>query len=316
MSENSVTSKQTDLLSAQDSCIEAENMNLDCNAFKVIANEIAQCLEVEENENKDQIVNDLLENGRQSLVKHENDIIREVYVNLMNEPNSKLIILLKKYFQLKWNTEYGTSSQWFVLFLQKYQNGEDNDLYERVLTRMAEYGNLYMKDCPILSLVLQLLFQSIDDECLKTTKIFDELWSSVTSDGLKSILTYSDYILSDTMNEQLNKTESILFLALCEYYRKEVFSLFEQYKIPNKRNLYEFALENIAEHGWKAGWQAAKLKMTGNDFKKLDKGIDAFLEKRKLSQTNGALVIEERQGNLSSNKMSSIFSRRICHVSK
>ncbi|CAF4655141.1 unnamed protein product, partial [Rotaria sp. Silwood2] len=173
------------------------------------------------------MVNDLLENGRRSLVEYEEDIISEIYTDAMNENDNKLMISLKKYFQQKWETQYGTSNQWFISFLKEYENGENRDIYERVLNRTAEYGNRFMKHCPILSIVVQLLFESIDDQCLTEANIFDdqyleeasvfnnqcmeetnvcdELWFSITNDGLQSITKYSEYIVEDVMNQQLNR---------------------------------------------------------------------------------------------------------------
>ncbi|CAF1241245.1 unnamed protein product [Rotaria sordida] len=215
-----------------------------------ITNEIIDVLQLEDNENKDEIINDLLENGRESLVKYQEDITHEIYTDVMNSNDNKLIILLKKYFQQKWETQYGISHQWFISFLRQYQNGENHYTYEHVLTRTTEYGNMYMKNDPILSIVLQLLFECIDDECLKETNIFNDLWFSITSDGLKAITNYSDYIVEDVMNEQLNKSQSTLFQALREYNRQAVFSLLEQNNIVDEQNLYDLILDDITEHGW------------------------------------------------------------------
>ena len=139
-------------------CEKTDDIYVSDDAMKSITNEIICVLQLDDNENKDQIVNDLLENGRQSLVKYQEDIIPETYTAEMEVENGKLINLLKKYFQQQWETQYGSSKEWFILFLKKYQKGENHDLYERVLIRTAEYGNKYMKDCPVLSIILQLLF--------------------------------------------------------------------------------------------------------------------------------------------------------------
>ncbi|CAF1524724.1 unnamed protein product [Rotaria sordida] len=143
---------------------------------KSTTNEIIQVLQLTDNENKGQIVNSLLEKGRQSLIDYRDDIPTEIYTKEMDGKDGKLVELLKMYFQRKWEIQYGSSNEWFSLFLKQYQNGENHDLYERILTRTAEYGNKYMNNCSILSIVLQLLFEAIDDTCLHETNVFNELW--------------------------------------------------------------------------------------------------------------------------------------------
>ncbi|UJR20367.1 hypothetical protein I4U23_023499 [Adineta vaga] len=56
-----------------------------------------------------------------------------------------------------------------------------------VVTRAAEYRKKYLKKCWLLSIVLQLLFQTIDDNNLQSTTIFKDLWFSITNEGVKSI---------------------------------------------------------------------------------------------------------------------------------
>jgi hypothetical protein len=168
----------------------------------------------------------------------------------MNGNDTKLMSALKKYFRQKWEIQYGSSNPWFISFLKQYENGENHDVYENVLIRTAEYGNKYMKDCPLLSIVLQLLFETINDAYLQeTNNVFDDLWMKITNDGLKSITKYSDYISKKVMNEQL-KSQSVLFQALSEYYRPNVFLSLKQSNIANKQNLYALALDDVVKHGW------------------------------------------------------------------
>ncbi|CAF4774619.1 unnamed protein product, partial [Rotaria sp. Silwood2] len=112
---------------------------------------------------------------------------------------------LKKCFEQHWKVKYGFSNQWFILFLKEY---EDTINYNSVLNRTAEYGNKYLKDCPILSIVLQLLFEGIDDKFFDETNVFNDLWCTITNNGLKSIENFSD-----------DKKRSVLLQALREYYR-------------------------------------------------------------------------------------------------
>ncbi|CAF1119014.1 unnamed protein product [Rotaria sordida] len=247
--------------------------------LKIITNELIKILALDDDdENKDKIINDLLENGRQSLKNYQEDIISEIYNKQINGNDSELIQLLNKHFQLKWETEYGLSNEWFVSFLKKYQNGEKRHWYEHVLIRTAEHGNRYMKDCPILSIVLQLLFEDIDDKCLKETCVFDDLWFAIKNDGLKSITRFSNYIIPEIMNEQINKKQSGLFQALREFYRQNLSQLFQQSGIRDTQNLCDLALDNIAEDGWIIGAKAIQGKIAPNKFKKLLENIDLFLK--------------------------------------
>ena len=193
--------------------------------IKSIIDKIIDLLQLEDHESKDQIINDLLENGRQALMKYKDDIVLEIFETEIDGQEGKLVDLLKNYFELQWETQHGTHENWFLVFLEQYKNGEKQQVYENVLARTAEYGNKYMKKCPILSVVLQLLFEGIDDDCLQTKSIFSELWFTIATEGINSLMKkdentttkFSDYIVGDIMNEQTNNTNSALFQALRLY---------------------------------------------------------------------------------------------------
>ncbi|CAF3595966.1 unnamed protein product [Rotaria sp. Silwood1] len=209
---------------------------VDDEVLKLAKNEIICCLDLEEHEIKDKIINDLLENGRQSLFKYEEDLRPDIYGATINENDGKLMKSLKKYIEQQWKVKYGSSNQWFILFLKEYEVAVN---YDSVLKRTAEYGNKYMKDCPILSIVLQLLFEGIDDKCFDETNVFNDLWCAITNNGLKSIENFPD-----------DKKRSVLFQALREYYRPKLFELLEKNRVADKDNLHELALDNVAEYGW------------------------------------------------------------------
>ncbi|CAF0832441.1 unnamed protein product [Adineta steineri] len=232
--------------------------------LKSFKNEIGSILGLHDDndEIKDQIIDDLLNNGRQSLAKYEDDIKPKTYRAEMNNADSKLIVLLKKYFYRQWETQYKLSNEWFISFLTQYQNEKAPDLYERILTRTAENGNKYLKNCPILSIALQLLFENIDDECLKNTGTFDDLWLTIINEGLKSIIKYSTYIKEEVMNEQLDKNQSVLFRALREYHRPQVFSLLKEHNIPEMETMYDSTLDEVAENGWSKGKHDIEQKIT------------------------------------------------------
>ncbi|CAF4031772.1 unnamed protein product, partial [Rotaria sordida] len=85
--------------------------------LKIITNELINILALDnDDENKDKIVNDLLENGRQSLINYQKDIKPKIYREQMNGNDNELMTLLKKYFEQKWEVEYGSSNAWFIAY--------------------------------------------------------------------------------------------------------------------------------------------------------------------------------------------------------
>ncbi|CAF4719583.1 unnamed protein product, partial [Rotaria sp. Silwood2] len=232
---------------------------VDDEVLKLAKNEIIRALDLDEHEIKDTIINDLLENGRQSLSKYEEEFAPDVYTAAINENDGKLMKALKKYFEQEWKIKYGSSNQWFVLFLKEYKDAVN---YDFVLKRAAEYGNKYLKDCPILSIVLQLLFEGIDDKFFNEANVFNDLWCAITNNGLKSITNFSD-----------NKKRLVLLQALREYYRPKLFELLDKSKIIDRDNLYELTLDNVTEYGWFHGLQAVEKKIIKKYFKILLENI-------------------------------------------
>ena len=250
--------------------------------LKLLTNEIVRLLQLDDNENKHKIIDNLLKNGRQSLSKYQDDIIVGIYTIQMNGNDNDLMKLLKTYIEQQWKMLDTSSDKLFVSFIEKYKNGENPDWYEQILIRTAEYGNKYMKNCPLLSITLQLLFDGIDDECLNEKNIFDDLWMSVTMKGLSSTIKYSKYIGKIVMNKLVDKKQPILFQVLREYYRQDLFDLLKnQCKISNRENLYELALDNVTEYGWKIGLEKIQDNIPANKFEMLLKNLDRFLQQQR-----------------------------------
>ncbi|CAF4385621.1 unnamed protein product, partial [Rotaria sordida] len=109
---------------------------------------------------------------------------------------------------------------------------------------------------------------------LQEKNLFDDLWLTITNDGLKSIIEYSKYIASEIINELINEKQSILFQALREYYRQELFRLFQQNNIADKENLCDLALDNIVEYGWIDGIKAIEDTIAPKKFEML---LDSIL---------------------------------------
>ncbi|CAF4020109.1 unnamed protein product [Rotaria sp. Silwood2] len=217
-----------------------------------------------------EIVKNLLYQGRQVLISYKDDIIGDIYDEEMRE-NSKLLQLLKAYHQQRWETEYCMKFSWFRALIEEYER-ETKELYDRVLTRTAEYGDKYMNNCPLLSIAIQLLFESLSDDDMSTT--FYDIWNSLTHDGLQSITQHSDYILAEIMNKQLEKSQEnkpygSLFMALREYYRNELVQYLRQSGVINRLNLHDLALDLVAEYGWLNGIKMIEQKTAKNTFVRL-----------------------------------------------
>jgi hypothetical protein len=146
-----------------------------------------------------------------------------------------------------------------------------------------------MKDCPILSIVLQLLFEGIHDQCLKETNVFNELWFRITTDGIESITNddeksttkFSDYIIDDVMNEQKTNKQSTLFLALRVYYDEPVSLLLKKSNVRVNDDVKSTALEKIAYHGLLKGAEVIEPKTTRNLYAKLKENIHFYLKEQK-----------------------------------
>lgn len=251
---------------------------------KKILHEIIGVLSLDDDEQKEKIMHDLLENGRQALVKYESDIISKVYKEAMSGNDSALMILLKKFFEHKLKIKYCAPAPWFVSFLEDCKRKENHDIYDRVFTRMADYGLKYMKNCPLLSVILQLIFDGIDDECLKEGKAFDQLWFTIANEGIKSITKFSEYIAQGMINKQLKK-QSTLFQAVREYYRENVLVILIQSNIRDREYIYTLALDDIVEDGWSTDFKSIKDNLTPNSYKLLLERTESF-HQSKLKRIN------------------------------
>ncbi|CAF5099910.1 unnamed protein product, partial [Rotaria sp. Silwood1] len=76
--------------------------------LKLAKNEIIRTLNLEEYEIKDTIMNDLLENGRQSLSKYQEDLLPDIYAAAIKEKNGRLMKSLKNYLEQQWKLKYGS----------------------------------------------------------------------------------------------------------------------------------------------------------------------------------------------------------------
>ncbi len=159
-----------------------------------------------------------------------------------------------------------------------------------MLIRTAKYGKEFIRDSPILSITLQILFDDITDHYSNEISIYDQLWFTITTEGLKSLNKYSDYIVKEILNQQLNKEQSILFKVLREYYREKLFLLLQQSNIKDKSNLYQLALDNVTEFGWIIGLENIQNKMTPINYKNLFEFVNAYLQEYNQIHQKGIFI--------------------------
>ena len=255
------------------------------NDLQEIIKKITDVLELDgDDEERNEIVNCLLENGRQSLTKYEESITPRIYKEIMIGYDNQLVLSLNKYFEKLWELEYGQTNQWFISFLKSYKI-ECTDVYQCVLHRSVDVGNIYMKNCPILSIVLQLLFEDINDERLKTTTIFDDLWFTITNNGLRSIEKYSEYIVRSVYKQQM-EFSSTLHQALREYFRSNVFSSLKELKIRERKNLYESILDSVVEYGWLTDLKSVEDNLTKKSLKSLLEKLSSFYQRQQVQEND------------------------------
>ncbi|CAF1135092.1 unnamed protein product [Didymodactylos carnosus] len=222
------------------------------NISSPIAEQIGTYLELECNDKREEILTDLLTNGRQTLYKYREDLIPEVLSQEENYPpedESPLLKLIKQHVSETWETLL--VNQPIIKSFIDDAKTQNSTHFDNVLTRTAEYGATYTKSSSVLSVVLQLLSESIDDECLTKTDKFTELWNSITFNGIQGVRKASQDIPEEELEEQTSNKKSPLYLSLRMYYEDEIKKLFGKYKIPNRQNtLYDLATNNVTESGW------------------------------------------------------------------
>ncbi|CAF3604807.1 unnamed protein product [Rotaria sp. Silwood1] len=250
---------------------------------------ISQILELEGIEEKDQIISDVLTNGRQVLVRYKEVLIPEVYsteIKNADDPantstseyaeQTDLLKLLIQDVYVRWEAVCKDQPVIWEFICNIKQ--ENKDHFDAVLGHIAEYGTTYTKSSSVLAIILQLLFQGIDDDCLKTQSVFTALFDSVTREGLQGCRHFAKYISEDDLNEQLNQSESPLFLALRMYYCGKIPEIFKQHKIPDtKHGLYSLAIDNVTRNGWLKGIESVKSKIPPIKYQPLLQTVEAMI---------------------------------------
>ncbi|CAF0919988.1 unnamed protein product [Didymodactylos carnosus] len=250
------------------------------NASSATVKKITEYLELECNDKREEIISDLLINGRQTLYKYQGDLIPEVLQqedDYLAQNNSPLLKLLKQHATETWETLL--SKQPIIMSFINDVKNQNPEHFDNVLTRISEYGTTYTRSSSILSVVVQLLSESIDDECLMKTNDFNELWNTITIKGVKSMIRFAQHIPEEELEAQINNKTSPLYLSLRMYYDDEIKKLFSKCKIPNRQNtLYDLAIDAITEKGWIEGIESIRKKVTGTHYNMVYKEILKILE--------------------------------------
>ena len=190
------------------------------------------------------LVNQLIINGRQALSRYEDDIVLGIYNTQSNKDGSQLLTLLKNYIEYQWQSH---TEDWFQIFLHE-QKTKSPALYDRILTRTAEYGSKYAKDFPSLLLVVQFLFDFTDQELEDKSK-FETIWKTLILEGRRSLSKFSEDLAQNVIKEQSENDQSALSFALRESYQQPLSRLLAM----NDPDLTEIALNWLVIYGWMEG---------------------------------------------------------------
>ena len=172
-------------------------------------------------------------------------------------------------------------------FIKEEKDFRNSNHFHNVEIRFAEYGTTYTGSSFILSFVLQLLFDSITDECILNGNIFTNLFKCITVKGIHAIeeQEYAKYIAPDDLKAQVNEDQSMLYLALRMYFRHEIEELFSQHGIPDKNQRYDILANQITKDGWLNGIQSIKDKIPEIKYNAVYEIISERLQNLSITET-------------------------------
>jgi hypothetical protein len=232
---------------------------------------ISDCLQLQAIPSKDEIITDLLVHGRQSLKKYHAVLSPNVLMHAMS--GQELLNLLKKNVIETWETILLNQPR--IKMLHDTIKTRNSDLFNKIVEGVAEKGNRH-KDQPsqIAFLVLQLSFPYL----INQTEVLDQLWYSITTDGIESLRNFSHYIAPDDLNLQLNyeQGETPLYLALKVYYKVKGAELLQKNDIFDAGDLHDFAADAFTQIGWISGAKTIGSKIAPFLYDKL---LQSILEK-------------------------------------
>ena len=239
-----------------------------------ISERISDCLQLNDDPKRDEIISALLKNGRQALFQYEDDLIPKVFSVEQNyvqgQPDTPLLKLLQEHVRKTFETTLTESCSELRPLIQREK--ERNAVqFMAVERRLAEHFTPYTNASFVLFFVLQYLFDGVDYINEDATDIFKRLLEDVTREGIEGTKKFEQYIAKDDLDNQLNNNQSLLYSTLRIYFEGEVRKMLVQYKISCTPDACQFLVENIAREGWIAALEAQsfKTKISPNQYTKL-----------------------------------------------
>ncbi|CAF1194712.1 unnamed protein product, partial [Didymodactylos carnosus] len=256
MASNSLHSSSLSLSSLDSSLVNNGNEFPNTTSEDSFSFQISEILGLDDSVESQINIKQLQINGRQGLISIKDEIAPAVYNEQMNNKDSELLQLLKRYYEQQWQS---IRDDWFQIVLRQ-QKVELPEIYEQILIRAAEYGSKYLKDDPIFSLVVQFLFE-LDDDVMKNETELDNIWKTLLSCGCQGLKHYTNDLSPAVIQQQLTDDSSSLAMALRQHYRQPLNDLLKkECKITDKFNLFEIALNCVVQDGWWKGLNDQKVK--------------------------------------------------------
>lgn len=242
---------------------------------------IIEYLNLQDNPNKDQILADLLTQGRQSFCnKHKKTSLATI---LPKVNHANFLKLMKQDIRETWEMRlFATGEEKFETFYNTIKEDSEDQL-DITLTRVAENGNAHMKSSSS-SQILYIIFELTFPDMTNDTNVIKNLWIYLTTDGLRCLSNFSNYIPPDTLTELLDENiSSPLYLALSHYYKDELKELLEQrFSQTSIHHLCDFrTLHSFAREGWLEGIKFLSSKIAPRRYKPLEKAIAEMVQKQK-----------------------------------
>ena len=231
--------------------------------------EIIEYLNLQNHSNKEQIISDLVTQGRRSFcIRYANHLPEDI-LRKINSP--KVLELMKQDIRRSWEIRlFAVQEPEIQRFYEDIQ--ANTTQFNDILTRLAKNGCTYTKlSFQILFLVLELTFPLIVS---RDKNAAGNLWIFLTTDGLKSLTQFSDDIPPEQLMKELNpESQSPLYLALRNYYKEEVDKLFKEYlQNIDTRNYYNSIINSLTRDGWVRKYSSSLYENITTVFRTISQG--------------------------------------------
>jgi len=217
---------------------------------------ICEILELDPTPQSKTLADLVLNNGRQALSSHKDDLGGRIFRDEIESNGGQLLTLLKQYIEQSW---FENTPSWFQNYLTQ-QRSDSADVYEQILVRSANYGSKFDKPNRILSLAVQFVFELSDNAMLQATT-FNDICKVLVVNGRQGIRQREDDLSGRVFNEQLEIPKSIIFLALREHYAEPLKTILGNPDIGiTKAKVIDIVLDCVTEHGWWKGIHDRKVE--------------------------------------------------------